>query len=68
MSNNKTKQNIEHLISDGNMTDWASDFKSDEGVVWGWFEITSSITPALYNTKSNDTNINCVNNKIRETF
>ena len=30
----------------------ASDFKSDERVAWGWFEVTSLITPELYDTKS----------------
>ena len=30
----------------------ASDFKSAERVARGWFEITSTITPELYDTKS----------------
>ena len=30
----------------------ASDFKSDERVARGWFEITSTITPELNDTKS----------------
>lgn len=45
----------------------ASDFKSDERVARGWFEIT----PEFYDTKSyanNNNNINCVNNKMPGTF
>ena len=30
----------------------ASDFKSAESAVQGWFEIMSTITPELYNTKT----------------
>ena len=33
-------------------SNWASNFKSAEGVVRGRFEITSLITPELYDTKS----------------
>ena len=29
-----------------------SDFKSDEAVARGWFEITRTITPELYDTKT----------------
>ena len=44
----------------------ASDFKSDERVARGWFEIT----PEFYDTKfyNNNNNINCVNNKMPGTF
>ena len=34
-------------------SNWASNFKSAEGVARGRFEITSKITPELYDTKSN---------------
>ena len=45
----------------------ASDFKSAERVARGWFEITSTITPELYDTKSYYQLLACVNNKMRET-
>lgn len=33
-------------------SNWASDFKSAEGVARSYFQITSTITPELYDTKS----------------
>ena len=33
-------------------SNWESDFKSAKCIVWGWFEITSMITPELYDTRS----------------
>ena len=35
------------------MSNWASNFKSADRVARGRFEITSTITPELYDTKSN---------------
>ena len=33
-------------------SNWASDFKSAEGVARSYFQITSAITPELFDTKS----------------
>ena len=33
-------------------SNWASDFKSAEGGALSYFQITSTITPELYDTKS----------------
>ena len=45
----------------------ASDFKSDERVARDWFETKSTITPKLYDTEVL-LPINCVNNKMWESF
>ena len=47
-------------------SNWASDFKSAEGVARSYFQITSTITPELYDTKSCYQFI--VSNKMQETL
>ena len=52
--------NNKFLLSNGNWTEWSTIqgvigqviFKLAERVEQGWFEITSTITPELYDTKS----------------
>ena len=46
-------------------SNWASHFKSAEHVAWGWFEITTTITPWIVRHKV-QLQINRTYNKLRD--